>query len=100
LLLFLFIFIFSVFCQTNYLNICRTDLHEICRIGRTLAVDKRAEVIYFDPKGRSVATNFVGKLELNSIFQCFVNAHSSSCCCSLSYYFRYRTLWLVIVLMN
>ena len=34
-------------CQTNYLNICRTDLYEICRIGRTLAVDERSEVIFF-----------------------------------------------------
>ena len=35
-----FIFLyFSDFCQTNYLNIYWTDLHEICRIGRTLAVD-------------------------------------------------------------
>ena len=31
---------FSNFCQTNYLNIYRTYLHEICMIGRTLAVDE------------------------------------------------------------
>jgi len=29
----------SDFCQTNYLNVYRIDLHEICMIGRTLAVD-------------------------------------------------------------
>ena len=44
--LFYFISIFSDFCQTNYLNIYQTDLHEICRIGRTLAVDERAEVSF------------------------------------------------------
>jgi len=43
-------------CQTNYLNICRTDLYEICRIGRTLAVDERSEVTFFDP--------FVDKIDL------------------------------------
>ena len=35
--------IFSNFCQTNYLNIYRTYLHEICMIGRTLAVDEWSE---------------------------------------------------------
>jgi len=30
--------------KTNYLSICWTDLHEICRIGRNLAVDERPEV--------------------------------------------------------
>ena len=49
----------------NYLNIYRTDIHEICRIGRTLAVDERSEVIFFDPLGDvAVATNFVGKIFL------------------------------------
>jgi len=39
---------FSDFCQTNYyVNIYRTDLHEICRIGRTLVVGERPEVIFF-----------------------------------------------------
>jgi len=41
--------IFGDFCQTNYLNICRTDLHEICRIGQPSAVDERSEVTFFDP---------------------------------------------------
>ena len=44
--------ILSDFYQTNYLNIYRTDLHEICRIGRTLAVmDARSEVIFSIPQG-------------------------------------------------
>ena len=38
--------IFSDFSLTNYLNIYWTDLLEICRIGRTLAVDERSEVIF------------------------------------------------------
>jgi len=37
---------FIGFRQTHYLNIYRTDLHEICRIGRTLAVDERCYVYY------------------------------------------------------
>jgi len=32
--------IFSDFRQTNYLNIYWTDLHQICRIGRPLAVEE------------------------------------------------------------
>ena len=54
---------FSDFCQTNYyVNIYRTDLHEICRIGRTLVVGERPEVIFFDSlRNVAVASNFVGK---------------------------------------
>jgi len=55
LLIFLFFLnhIFSDFCQANYLNTYRTviDLHEICRIGITLAVDERPEVISLIPQG-------------------------------------------------
>jgi len=45
--------ILVIFVGTNYLNIYRThsdrtDLHEICRIGRSLAVDERFKVIFFD----------------------------------------------------
>ena len=36
---------------SNYLNIYRTDLCEICRIGRTLAVDKRSGVIFSSSQG-------------------------------------------------
>ena len=43
LLLFL---IFSNFCQTN-LNIYRTDLREIFRVGRTVAVDDQSEISFF-----------------------------------------------------
>ena len=35
------------FCQTNYLNIFQTDVHEIYMIGRTSAADERHEVIFF-----------------------------------------------------
>jgi len=41
----------SDFCQTKYLNIYRTDLHEICRTGRTLAVGKRFETTLQSPNG-------------------------------------------------
>jgi len=40
---FRFIFNFLRFCQTNYLNISRTDLHQICRVA---AVDERSEVSF------------------------------------------------------
>jgi len=54
--------IFSDFCQTDYLNIFRTDLLGICRIDRTVAVDERSEVAFFDPsRDAAVATNCVGK---------------------------------------
>ena len=56
---------FSDFCQSNHLNIYWTDVHEICRIGRTLATDERSEVIFFDPtRDDAVATNFVSKMYL------------------------------------
>jgi len=55
---------FSDSCQTNYLNIYRTELHEICRIDGTFAVDERSEVI-FSPSGDFVvATNFADKIDL------------------------------------
>jgi len=64
--------IFTDFCQTKYLNVYRTDLHEICRICRTLAADERSEVIFqhmklfFDPsKDVAVTTNFMGKIDLH-----------------------------------
>jgi len=41
-----FNYIFIDFCQTNYLSIYRADLREICRIGKTLAVDERSEVMF------------------------------------------------------
>jgi len=51
LTMFYFFDIFSDFSQTNYLNIYWTDLHESYRIGRTLAVRKRSEVIFSIPRG-------------------------------------------------
>jgi len=55
LLLSLFKKYFSDFCERNYLNIYRTDLHKFCRIGRTLAVDLK---LFFSITG---VTNFVGE---------------------------------------
>ena len=53
---------FSDFCQTNYLNIYRTDLRKICRIVRTLAVDERSEVIFFRSlEGRCRGNQFGGQ---------------------------------------
>ena len=48
---FIFKYFFCDFCHTNYLNIDRTDLYEICRTGRTLAVDERPEVSFSIPQG-------------------------------------------------
>jgi len=39
-----FIFIFNDFYQTNYLNIYRTDLWQIFRFGRTVAVGDQSEI--------------------------------------------------------
>jgi len=63
LLMFYFLIYFSDFCQTNYLNIYWTDLCEIGRIGRTLAVDERSEVIFHRSRNVAVTTNFVGRGE-------------------------------------
>jgi len=48
---FLFKNIFSDYCQTNYRNIYWADLHQICRIDRTLARDERPEVSFLIPQG-------------------------------------------------
>jgi len=56
---------FSDICQTNYLNIYWTDLHEIFTIDRTLVVGECLEDIVFDPSRELAAvTNFVGKIDL------------------------------------
>jgi len=52
LLTFSFI-LFNDFCQTNYLNIYRTNLHQLCRHGRTTAVDERSEVSFSITQGTS-----------------------------------------------
>jgi len=44
-------YIFCDFFLTNYLNIYWTDLYDSCRIGRTLAVDERSEVIFSTRQG-------------------------------------------------
>ena len=46
-----FAVVFNDFCQTNYLNIYRADLHKICTFGRTLTVDEGSEVIFWITKG-------------------------------------------------
>ena len=53
--------IFSDFCRANYLNIY---LHEICRICRTLTVDERSSYFFDLSRDVAVATNFVGKIDL------------------------------------
>jgi len=42
----LFLLYFSDVFHTNYLNIHRADLYEICSDGRSLAVDKQSEIIF------------------------------------------------------
>jgi len=46
-----FSFIFNDSCQTSYINIYRADLHQICRVGRTAAVNERPEVSFSTPQG-------------------------------------------------
>jgi len=58
--------IFSDFCHTNYLNIYRANLHEICRIGRSLAADEELKLFFTPPRDVAVATNFVNKIDLHS----------------------------------
>ena len=80
-----FLILSSAFCQTNYLNIYRTDLHEICTIVRPLAVDELFEVIFFDPSRHvAVATNFVGKIDLqylpcSSHDICYADSRQTNC---------------------
>ena len=37
--------------QTHYLKVYRTDLHQICTIGRTMAVDTQSEISFSIPQG-------------------------------------------------
>jgi len=46
---FCFLFIFSDSCQTNYLKIHWTDLRQILRVGRTVAVDDQSEISPLTP---------------------------------------------------
>ena len=63
---FVYIFIFvMIFVRPTISTSTGPIFHEICRIGRPLAVDERCEVIFFDPsRDVVVATNFVGKIDL------------------------------------
>jgi len=48
-----------------YLNSYWTDIHIVCRVGRTLDVDERSEAVFSDFSGDvAAATNFVGKINL------------------------------------
>jgi len=52
LLLLFYFFIFNDCCQvTNYLKIYLTSLHQICRVGRTMAVDERYEISFSMAQG-------------------------------------------------
>ena len=59
-----------VFCQTN-LNTYRTDLHQICRVGRTTAVYQRSEVSFSTPQGtlpwQPIFVGFIGFYPQNSV---------------------------------
>jgi len=57
---FLIYFLFKRFLS-KCLKICETDLYPICRNGRTVAVDERTEVKFFDPsRDAALATICVG----------------------------------------
>ena len=57
--LFIFFVILNDFCQTNYLNIYRADLRQICRDGRTVAVDKGLKLVFRSLKGRCRGNQFL-----------------------------------------
>jgi len=46
-----FLFIFNDFCRPNYLEIYRTELYQIFRVGRTVAVDDQSEISFSIPRG-------------------------------------------------
>ena len=43
--MFFLCFFFTDLCQTNYLKIYQTDVHQICIFGRTMAVDGPFELV-------------------------------------------------------
>ena len=45
----------------NYLNICQTDLHEICRIGRTLPYTNDLKLFFSIPKAHCRGNQFCEK---------------------------------------
>jgi len=52
---------FNDFCRTNYYTIYRTDLRQIFRVGRTVAVDDQCEkkLIFRSLKGRCCDNQFL-----------------------------------------
>ena len=46
-----FILFLEWFCQIDFRKIYQTDLHSICRDGRTIAADERFEVSFLIPQG-------------------------------------------------
>jgi len=59
---------FSDFFQTNYLNIHWTDLCEMYRNGRTLAVDDDVKLFFRFLKGRCHGNHFCG-LNSHAVFR-------------------------------
>ena len=59
-LMFCCCFFSNDFCQPNFLNIYQTYVHQICRVDRTMAVDKRREVSFWSIKGRCRGNQFCG----------------------------------------
>ena len=54
-------------CQPNYLNIYQTDLHQICRVRRTIAVEERCKLVFDHPSSDiAVATNFADQIQAQS----------------------------------
>ena len=45
-------------CQISYLDIHRTDLYQISRVGRTVAVDGQFELLFVFSRDVATATNF------------------------------------------
>jgi len=41
------LFLFNDFCQPNYLSIYQTDLHQICRVGRTTWLSMKDLELFF-----------------------------------------------------
>jgi len=44
-------------CQTNYLNICWTDVRQVFRVGTNTAVHDKSEISFSIPNG-TLAINF------------------------------------------
>jgi len=55
-----YLFIFSDSCQINYLKVYRSDLHEMFRVAKIMAVNDQFEIIiFFDlSPDATMTTNF------------------------------------------